>query len=107
MILVVEETNAGIEKFGLVFDSSDLLLEVGMMPLTDVDEIFFHLLHVPLFYEFGDFTCCLVIELCDVFENHPPGDLGNFLFRCRATDLLKDPRITDRSPAYHESSGSG
>ena len=51
------------KEFGLVFDSSDLLLEVGMMPLTDVDEIFFHLLHVPLFYEFGDFTCCLVIEL--------------------------------------------
>ena len=44
MILVVEKTSAGLKKFGLVFDSSDLVLEVGMMSLADVDEIFFHFL---------------------------------------------------------------
>ena len=107
MIFVIEKTNAGVKKFGLVFDSSDLMFEVCMMPLADVDEIFFHLLHVPVFYEFGYFMCRLIVKFRDVFENHPPGDLRDFLFRCRATDLLKNPRITDRATAYHEPSGSG
>ena len=107
MIFVIEETNAGVKEFGLVFDSSDLVFEVGMMPLADVDEIFFHFLHVPVFYEFGNFMCRLIVKFRDVFENHPSGDLRDFLFRCRATDLLKNPRITDRATAYHEPSGSG
>ena len=107
MVLMIQETNAGVKKFGLVFDSSDLVFEVGMMPLGDIDEIFFHFLHVPVFYEFGDLMCRLIVELRDVFENHSPGDLRDFLFRCRATELLKNPRITDRSTAYHEPGGSG
>lgn len=107
MILIVEKTSAGLKKFGLVFDSSDLVLEVGMMSLADVDEIFFHFLDVSVFYEFGYFTCRFVVKFRDVFENHSACDFRDFLFRCRATDLLEDPGIANRSPSYHEPGSPG
>ncbi len=83
------------------------MLEPCGVALDDVDEVFFHLLDVLVFIEMGDDLGGFFVEPLDVGEDHLAGHDGGSASGEGGPELLKDPRVTDRTPADHEAGGFG
>jgi hypothetical protein len=67
---VIKKVSAGGEKFGPCGHSPDPVFKVLMMPLHNVNEVFFHFLNMLVFDEFWNLLCGFIIEPPDVFHHH-------------------------------------
>lgn len=104
---MVEEIVADLEEFAGCLGAADLVFEGFGVSLGDVNEVFFHLLDVFFFDKSWDVLGGLVVEFCDVIEDHTTGDDERGELFEVVGNLGKDPRIADGAAPDHETGGVG
>lgn len=83
------------------------MFEIWVQTLSDVDHVFFHLIHVGGCDEVTRFFSELVVEEGNVFEEVVAGGMDDLPALVASDELGEDPRETDGSTADHEAGSIG